>query len=100
MSRSFAPAHREGDPRVAAVLRARRRGLGLSTERAAKRAGCSTGMWSMLENCKRVPSVVMAEAIADALHLTGDDRALVLGAGLEGVGLDSSFKRGAALRRR
>ena len=67
MKRTFAPAHREGDPRVAEVVRTRRRQLGLTTEQAAKQAGCSMGMWSQMENAKRRPSIVMAEEIADAL---------------------------------
>jgi transcriptional regulator with XRE-family HTH domain len=96
--RTYAP-RRDGDPRVAEVLRTRRRQLGLTTEQAAKRAGCSVGMWSQLENAKRRPSIVMAEDIADALQVRGEARGLVLDAGLTGVGRDSPYKRAAALRR-
>lgn len=91
MKRVYAP-RRDGDPKAAAVIRARRKALGLSIERAAGLAGCSTGMWSMLENAKRRPSIVMAAAIAEALGLAGADLDTVLGAGLEGVGRDSPYK--------
>lgn len=86
-------AHRDGDEAAGCLIRARRRQLGWSIEFAARRAGCSTGMWSQLENAKRRPSVVMAAEIADALGLSGADLDTVLAAGLEGVGRDSPYKR-------
>jgi transcriptional regulator with XRE-family HTH domain len=97
VKRAYAP-RRDGDPDAAEVIRSRRRQLGLSIERAARLAGCSTGMWSQLENAKRRPSVVMAELIADALELSGQARDMVLAAGLEGVGRASPYR--SALRRR
>lgn len=95
MKRVYAP-RRDGDPAAGEVIRRRRHWLGWSIERAAGLAGCSTGMWSDLENAKRRPSVVMAELVADALGLAGRDRDVVLAAGLEGVGRDSPYKRSRA----
>jgi transcriptional regulator with XRE-family HTH domain len=91
VKRVYAP-RRDGDPDAGRVIRARRRALGWSIERAARLAGCSTGMWSQLENAKRRPSIVMAAEIAEALGLTGTDLDTVLRAGLEGVGRDSPYK--------
>ena len=97
MKRVYDP-RRDGDPEAGEVIRRRRRRLGWSIERAAAVAGCSTGMWSDLENAKRRPSVVMAELVADALGLDGADLDTVLAAGLEGVGRDSPYKRRRAMR--
>ncbi len=91
---------RDGDPAAAAVIRARRRRLGWSIERAAALAGCSTGMWSQLENAKRRPSVVMAAAVAEALELAGADLDTVMAAGLTGVGRDSPYRLWSAPRAR
>lgn len=92
MKRVYTP-RRGGDPKAGEVIRARRQRLRWSIEYAAARAGCSTGMWSQLENAKRRPSVVMAEAVADALGLSGADLDAVMAAGLEGVGRDNPYKR-------
>lgn len=97
--REYAP-RRDGDPDVAAMLRRRRRMLGLTTEQAARQARCSMSMWSQLEHATRRPSIVMAEAIADALQLQGYDRDLLIGTSLRGVGRDSPYKLAAELRRR
>ncbi len=82
------------------MLRARRRQLGLTTEQAELAAGRSVGMWSQLENAKRRPSIVMAEAIANALQLCGEALGLVLDAGLTGVGRDSPYGLAGMLRGR
>ena len=91
VKRVYAP-RRDGDPAAGEVIRARRRALGWSIERAARLAGCSTGMWSDLENAKRRASVVMAAAVAEALGLSGSDLDTLMAAGLEGVGRDSPYK--------
>lgn len=100
MSRWQERAHRDGDEDAARVIRSARRQYGLTIARAAELAGCSAGMWSLLEQAKRRPSVVMAEVIADALALAGGERETVLGAGLPDVGRDSPYKRRASLRGR
>jgi hypothetical protein len=91
---------RDGDPRVAELLRGARRLHRLTIEQAARLVPCSVGMWSMLEHARRRPSTVMAGAIADALKLPDNARELLMDAALPGVGRDSPYKLAAALRRR
>lgn len=72
-----------------AVLLARVRGFhGLTQAQAARLAGISVGMLSMLENGKRRPSVVVAERIARAYSLPGSARAMLMAEALPGVGKD------------
>lgn len=66
---------------------------GLTIEQAARLAGISTGMVSMLEHGKRRPSIVVAERLADAYKIPEDCRAGLMAEALPGVGKDGPFKR-------
>lgn len=56
-------------PGVAAELRSARRRLGLSFRAAARRTGVSAGALCRLEHAQRAPSIAVAEALVDGLHL-------------------------------
>jgi transcriptional regulator with XRE-family HTH domain len=82
------------NPDVAVFLRRVRQLHGLTGAQAARLAGISPGMLSMLEHGKRRPSVVVAERIADAYKIPHDARGLLMAEAIEGAGKDSPFRRG------
>jgi predicted ATPase/DNA-binding XRE family transcriptional regulator len=61
-------------------LRRRRRAADLTQAELASRAGCVLTTIKKLETGARRPSSQLAERIADALGLSGDDRAALIGA--------------------
>jgi transcriptional regulator with XRE-family HTH domain len=76
------------DPAVAALLHRARRARGWSYRLAGKRTGVAFGYLAMLEAGRRVPSVVVAEALIDSYKLTGADAEALRGVSLHGVGRD------------
>jgi transcriptional regulator with XRE-family HTH domain len=89
----YAPAHRSmANPNVAVFLLRVRKMHGLSQARAAKLAGISVGMLSMLEHGKRRPSIVVAEQLAEAYRIPLDARSMLMAEALPGVGKDSPYK--------
>jgi transcriptional regulator with XRE-family HTH domain len=53
---------------------------------AGNRTGVSFGYLCLLEHGKRVPSVVVAEALVETYGLTASEAALLRSVALEGVG--------------
>lgn len=81
-------AHRHLAPDIAESLRRARRGRGWSFRAAARATGVNAGYLCHLEHGRRVPSIVVAEALIKGYELTGGDAALLRSAALEGVGRD------------
>jgi len=99
-SASYAPAHRSmANPNVAVFLLRVRQLHHLTQKQAARRAGISVGMLSMLEHGKRRPSVVVAERLIDVYKIPADAAGMVWDEALAGVGKDSPYKRAKQLRR-
>ena len=71
---------------IGAMLRAARHRAGLSSRRAAARAGISRGHLLDSESGRRCPSVVVADALADALELTDAERADLAAAAVPDAG--------------
>jgi transcriptional regulator with XRE-family HTH domain len=80
------------NPKVAVFLLQVRQLHGLSLERAARLAGISTGMLSMLEHGKRRPSVVVALRLAEAYKIPDSACQLLMDEAIPGVGKD--WRRG------
>jgi len=55
---------------VGKAIRKRRKGLGLTTEEAAKMAGISRAHWVKIESGDRLPSLETLDNIAYALQVT------------------------------
>ncbi|MCG5432155.1 helix-turn-helix domain-containing protein [Mycobacterium sp. MYCO198283] len=64
---------------LTAAVAARRRVSGLRREEIADQVSISTNYYARIEQGRMAPSLPVLEAIADALHLTGDQRAYVQG---------------------
>jgi len=87
-------AHRSLDPRVSAILSARRASLGWNRSEASRQTGVSRRMILALERGERRPSVSLADAIICAYRLDGDAADVVRSAALPHVGRDSPFRHG------
>ena len=71
-----------------AALRRGRAERGLGLRATARAAGLSPGYLSMLEHGHRSPSESVAEALVNALRLTGDDAETIRSAAIPDVGRD------------
>jgi hypothetical protein len=80
--------HRYLAPEVAESLRRARRRRGWSFRRAGRAIGVNPGYLCYLEQGRRVPSVVVAEALIDGLKLDRDEAADLRAVALYGVGRD------------
>jgi transcriptional regulator with XRE-family HTH domain len=97
---SYEPAHRSmANPNVAEFLLRVRELHHLTQKQAAKRAGISVGMLSMLEHGRRRPSVVTAAMLIDVYRIPPDAQALLMDEALPGVGKDSPYKRAKEVSR-
>jgi transcriptional regulator with XRE-family HTH domain len=76
-------------PEFGPALAAGRAAAGLGVRAAARRCGVSPGYYSLLESGQRCPSVSVARALADGLHLEAAARDVVEAAGLPNAGRDS-----------
>jgi transcriptional regulator with XRE-family HTH domain len=93
-ARNYAPAHRSmANPNAAVFLLRVRHLHHLTQKQAAKRAGISVGMLSMLEHGKRRPSVVTAAMLIDVYKIPADAAGVLWDEALPGVGNDSPYKR-------
>ncbi|MGD0287881.1 MAG: helix-turn-helix transcriptional regulator [Acidimicrobiales bacterium] len=80
--------HRYLDPEVASSLRKARLGRGWSFRTAARFTGVDAGYMCHLEHGRRVPSVVIAEALISGLKLNGFEAEQLRAVALSGVGRD------------
>ena len=55
--------------RIGANVQRRRKAIGLTVEQLADRGSFTKGYLSEIENCKKLPSLLMLEKIADALKV-------------------------------
>jgi transcriptional regulator with XRE-family HTH domain len=76
---------------AASIIGVARSRSGLTIRAVGRLAGVSHATVTMLEHRLRAPSRATAEALAQALRLTGTEREQVLAAGLEGVGRSSEW---------
>lgn len=86
-------------PELAAMLAAARRRRGWSQREAARKVEVAYGMIGHLEHCRRAPSAVLAEKIADVYRLDSAEAAMLRAEAVEGAGRDSPFRRPARARR-
>ena len=85
--------HRYLDPEVASSLRKARLGRGWSFRTAARFTGVDAGYMCHLEHGRRVPSVVIAEALISGLKLNGFEAEQLRAVALSGVGRDFDATR-------
>lgn len=78
---------------VAAMLREARQSVGLLVSEAAYLAGIGRSHLSNIEAARRVPSAVVARALADVLVLPEDERARLLAVAVDDSGRSHPQRR-------
>ncbi len=86
--RELREPHRYLDPAIAASLRTARLRCGWSFRTAARFTGVDAGYMCHLEHGRRVPSIVVAEALISGLKLDLPDAERLRAVALVGVGRD------------